>query len=170
MDFKKIFEDFKNEIKNMLPAPVVPAQTPAPVAKYTVGQPAPDLKEGENPQPDGSVVVVSNGLVTEIKPAQAAPVEDKYVTVAQFQEFATMVKDSLSAVVKPVAELKASVDTELVNIKNQIKGKHTPPTKQFAKQPESELTVKDIMALKSDGKINEFKIEYKRKFGVEPEL
>jgi hypothetical protein len=172
MDFKKIFEDFKNEIKNMLPAPapVVPAQTPAPVAKYTVGQPAPDLKEGENPQPDGSVVVVSNGLVTEIKPAQAAPVEDKYVTVAQFQEFATMVKDSLSAVVKPVAELKASVDTELVNIKNQIKGKHTPPTKQFAKQPESDISVKDLINLRTEGKIDQYKIEYKRKFGVDPDL
>jgi len=63
-----------------------------------------------------------------VKPA--AEIEDKYVTVAQFQEFAAMVKDSLSAVVKPVNELKANFDSELVNIKNQIKGKHTPPTQR----------------------------------------
>ena len=186
MDFKKMFEDFKTEIKNMLPAPA-PVAAPVKASMElkladgsTVTSDAADASalegsstnapDGTHALADGSSIVVAGGKITEVKPAQAAPVEDKYVTVAQFQEFATMVKDSLSAVVKPVAELKASVDTELVNIKNQIKGKHTPPTKQFAKQPESDISVKDLLALKADGKINEFKIAYKSKFGEEPEL
>lgn len=128
---KKWFEDFKNEIKSMVKA-LTPAAQPAPVATtYEVGKPAPDLKEGENTQPDGSVVVVSGGMVTEIKPsmpAQAATPE--YVTVAQFKEFAAIIKESLGDVIKPVVnELKASVDTQIVDIKNQIKGKHEPKTK-----------------------------------------
>jgi ATP-dependent protease ClpP protease subunit len=131
MDLKKWFDDFKTEIKNDIKGLLPTA--PAPVAAvYEIGKPAPDLKEGENPQPDGSVIVVSGGLVTEIKPsmpAQAQAATPEYVTVAQFQEFATMIKDSLKEVVKPVSDLKASVDTQLIDIKNQIKGKHTPPTK-----------------------------------------
>jgi ATP-dependent Clp protease protease subunit len=186
MDFKKMFEDFKSEIKNMLPAPA-PVAAPVKASMElkladgsTVTSDAADASalrgsstnapDGTHALADGSSIVVAGGKITEVKPAQAAPVEDKYVTVAQFQEFATMVKDSLSAVVKPVADLKASVDTELVNIKNQIKGKHTPPTKQFAKQPESDISVKDLINLRTEGKIDQYKIEYKRKFGVDPDL
>lgn len=186
MDFKKMFEDFKSEIKNMLPAPA-PVAAPVKASMElkladgsTVTSDAADASalrgsstnapDGTHALADGSSIVVAGGKIIEVKPAQAAPVEDKYVTVAQFQEFATMVKDSLSAVVKPVADLKASVDTELVNIKNQIKGKHTPPTKQFAKQPESDISVKDLINLRTEGKIDQYKIEYKRKFGVDPDL
>ena len=186
MDFKKEFEDFKAAVKAMLP--MQPAQPEKPKASMElkladgsmvssdaadasglVGS-ATNAPDGVHALADGSSIVVAGGKITEVKPAEA-PIEDKYVTVAQFQEFAAMVKDSLSAVVKPVNELKANFDTELVNIKNQIRGKHTPSNKQIAtKVVESELTVKDILALREQGKIEEYKIEYKRKFGVDVEV
>lgn len=182
MDFKKMFEDFKSEIKAMIP--MQPEQKPkamelkladgsmvtsdAADASALVGS-ATNAPDGTHALADGSSIVVAGGKITEVKPA--AEIEDKYVTVAQFQEFAAMVKDSLSAVAKPVNELKANFDSELVNIKNQIKGKHTPSSKQIAtKVADSELTVKDIVALREQGKIEEYKIEYKRKFGVDAEV
>jgi ATP-dependent protease ClpP protease subunit len=185
MDFKNLFEDFKKEIKAMLPqaaapaAPVVKAlelkladgrtvNSDAADASGLVGS-ATDAPDGTHQLEDGSSIVVAGGKITEVKPAAAPQAE--YVTVAQFQEFAAMVKDSLSAVVKPVNELKANFDTELVNIKNQIRGKHTPKTKQIETQSAgSEMTVKDILALREAGKIEDYKIEYKRKFGVEADV
>jgi ATP-dependent protease ClpP protease subunit len=183
MDFKKMFEDFKNEIKAMLPmeqpkpkamelklADGSMVTSDAADASALVGS-ATNAPDGTHALADGSSIVVAGGKITEVKSAQVAKVEDKYVTVAQFQEFAAMVKDSLSAVVNPVSELKASVDTQLSDIKNQIKGKHTPPMKQHqTPNVGSELTVKDIMALREHGKVEEYKIEYKRKFGVDAEL
>lgn len=181
MDFKKMLEDFKTEIKNMFPAPAAPTvkamelkladgsmvTSDAADASALVGS-STNAPDGTHQLADGSSIVVAGGKITEVKPVE---VEDKkYVTVAQFQEFAAMVKDSLSSVVKPISELKASVDTELVNIKNQIKGKHTPPNKQYQTQPQSDISVKDLVALRTEGKIDEYKNEYKRKYGVEPEL
>jgi hypothetical protein len=137
-----MFEDFKSEIKAMLPAQQEEQKkVKAMELKLADGRTvnsdaadeaglvgsATDAPDGTHALDDGRSIVVAGGKITEVKPAAAPQAE--YVTVAQFQEFAAMVKDSLSAVVKPVNELKANFDTELVNIKNQIKGKHTPATK-----------------------------------------
>ncbi|MFN7610866.1 MAG: Clp protease ClpP, partial [bacterium] len=165
MDFKKMFEDFKSEIKAMLPMqPEEPKKPKAMELKLADGRTvnsdaadeaglvgsATDAPDGTHALDDGRSIVVAGGKITEVKPAAAPQAE--YVTVAQFQEFAAMVKDSLSAVVKPVNELKANFDTELVNIKNQIRGKHTPKTKQIETQSAgSEMTVKDILALREAG-------------------
>lgn len=143
MDFKKDFEDFKAAVKAMLP--MQPEQKPkamelkladgsmvtsdAADASALVGS-ATNAPDGTHQLEDGSSIVVAGGKITEVKPA-APQATAEYVTVAQFQEFAAMVKDSLSAVVKPVNELKANFDTELVNIKNQIRGKHNPSQKQL---------------------------------------
>ncbi|MFM7430278.1 MAG: ATP-dependent Clp protease proteolytic subunit [Flammeovirgaceae bacterium] len=182
MDFKKMLDDFKNEIKNMLPAPAPTVKalelkladgsivtSDATDASALVGS-STNAPDGTHTLADGTSIVVAGGKITEVKPVEQASLQNQYVTVAQFQEFAAMVKDSLSSVAKPMNELKASVDSELVNIKNQIKGKHTPPTKQYQTPSESDISVKNLVALRTEGKIEEYKNEYKRKYGVEPEL
>jgi len=109
-------------------APVAPAPAPAPiVASYEVGKPAPDLKEGENPQPDGSVIVVEAGLVKEIKP-KAEPVAAP--SMAQFSALETSVTalaeqvGNLSGLLKAKVESEAKLEASLkkANIKedNQI--------------------------------------------------
>jgi hypothetical protein len=116
-------------------APAAPAPVAAPVivAAYEVGKPAPDLKEGENPQPDGSIVVVEAGVVKEIKPkmedVQAAKLSALEESVTAIAEQVASLSGMVKAKLDSEKELKASLDAELVNIKNQIKGKHTPATK-----------------------------------------
>ncbi len=114
-------------------APVAPAPAPAPiVASYEVGKPAPDLKEGENQQPDGSVIVVEAGLVKEIKP-KAEPMQAP--SMAQFSALETSVTalaeqvGNLSGLLKAKVESEAKLEASLTEIKNQIKGKHEPKTK-----------------------------------------
>jgi ATP-dependent protease ClpP protease subunit len=114
------------------PAPA-PVAAPVIVAAYEVGKPAPDLKEGENPQPDGSVVIVEAGVVKEIKPkmedVQAAKLSALEASVSAIAEQVASLSGMFKAKLDSEKELKASLDAELVNIKNQIKGKHTPATK-----------------------------------------
>ena len=131
MDLNKLL----SEIKAMFPAPVAApvkamelklkdgsvVTTDAADASTLVGS-STNAPEGVNELEDGSSIVVAGGKITEVK-APAAPVA--YVTVAQFNEFAIGIKDSLKALV----DLKNSTDTELVAIKNQITGKHTPDKK-----------------------------------------
>lgn len=128
-------QDFIEKIKANL-APVAPAPAPvvAPiVAAYKEGDAAGDLKEGENPQPDGSVVVVEAGVVKEIKPkvedVQAAKFSALEASVSAIAEQVASLSGMFKAKLDSEKELKASLDAELVNIKNQIKGKHTPATK-----------------------------------------
>lgn len=113
--------------------PVAPA-APAPVKALAVGDPA--MKDGQ-PLPDGehdmgdSVVVVKDGKVAEIKPKAPAP---QMASVAQVQAL----ENNVAALAEAVSNLsnqlqakaeeqKKSFDAELFEIKNQIKGQHTPP-------------------------------------------
>jgi ATP-dependent protease ClpP protease subunit len=128
-------QEFIEKIKaNLAPVAPAPAPTPTPiVAAYKVGDAAGDLKEGENPQPDGSVVIVEAGVVKEIKPkmedVQAAKLSALEASVTAIAEQVASLSGMVKAKLDSEKELKASIDAELVNIKNQIKGKHTPATK-----------------------------------------
>jgi ATP-dependent protease ClpP protease subunit len=127
-------QDFIEKIKANLTPAAAPVAAPV-VAAYEVGKPAPDLKEGENLQPDGSVVVVEAGVVKEIKPkveiedVQAAKLSALEASVTAIAEQVANLSGMVKAKLDSEKELKASLDAELVNIKNQIKGKHTPATK-----------------------------------------
>jgi len=124
-------QEYIDKIKaSFAPVPTpTPTPTPAPVAMYEVGKPAPDLKEGENPQPDGSIVVVEAGMVKEIKPKLEAP------SMAQVQA----IEKNLGALAEAVSSLtekfSAKYDAELVEIKKQIKGQHTPAKKAVEGSP-----------------------------------
>jgi ATP-dependent protease ClpP protease subunit len=130
----KIQESIEKIKANLAPVAPAPAPTPTPiVAAYKVGDTAGDLKEGENPQPDGSVVIVEAGVVKEIKPkmedVQAAKLSALEASVTAIAEQVASLSGMVKAKLDSEKELKASIDAELVNIKNQIKGKHTPATK-----------------------------------------
>ena len=130
----KIQESIEKIKANLAPVAPAPAPTPTPiVAAYKVGDAAGDLKEGENPQPDGSVVIVEAGVVKEIKPkmedVQAAKLSALEASVTAIAEQVASLSGMVKAKLDSEKELKASIDAELVNIKNQIKGKHTPATK-----------------------------------------
>lgn len=131
-------QEFIEKIKaNLAPAAPAPAPVNVPVvAAYKVGDPAGELKEGENPQPDGSVVVVEAGMIKEIKPKM----EDKAPSMAQFSALETSVTalaeqvGNLSGLLKAKADSEAKIEAKLqeslTEIKNQIKGKHTPATQR----------------------------------------
>ncbi len=170
-----VIKEYIAKIKaNLAPATPTPAPVPAPaVVAMKVGDPAPaGAQEGDNEMGD-LIVTVAGGKITEIKPKSApAP------TMAQVNAL----EQNLTAIAEQVASLselmKAKMDADkvitesIIEIKNNIKGKHTPPKKvENRNQPATEkpLELKALMALNKPDTMAEFKAEYFKKFGQEPE-
>ncbi len=126
-------QEFIDKIKANLPV-TAPAPVVAPIVamEYKIGDPAGELKEGENAQPDGSVIVVEAGMVKEIKP-KAEPVAAP--SMAQFSALETSVTalaeqvGNLSGLLKAKMDSEKAIEASITEMKNQIKGKHTPATK-----------------------------------------
>lgn len=161
-------------------APAAPAQ-PAPVKALAVGDPA--MKDGQ-PLPDGehdmgdAIVVVKDGKVAAINPKAAAP------TQAQFQAL----EGSVTALAEAVSNLsqqfkakadeqKKAFDLELTEIKNSIKGQHTPPKKSNnmdqptadSKEWDALMAKNKILSLRKDDP-EKFKALYEAKFGTKPNI
>lgn len=122
--------------------------------------------DGEHKLADGSSIVVAGSKITEVKPA--APAAPEAVSVAQFNELVSLVKD-VATQIKAVKDENANA---LIELKSQIKGTHTPPKKrenQSAAVKGSKLSLKEILALKAEGKIEEYKAAYFEKYGVQVE-
>lgn len=173
-------QEFIDKIKANI-APVAPPAPAAPiVAKtYKVGDPAGDLQEGENQQPDGSIVVVMNGVVSEIKPATPAP------TMAQVQSLEGSVTAlaeqvaNLSEMVKAKLESEKEITKSITEIKDQIKGKHTPPLKkENQNQPLNNELAKKFDEMFVAGTLGQVKAQapedyknmYFAKYGVNPNI
>jgi ATP-dependent protease ClpP protease subunit len=137
---------------------------------------ATNAPDGEHALADGRTIVVAGGKITEVKDAAPAAEatkkpEEQYVSVAAFKEFTESVNEALKA----IKEAKDASAAELVDIRNQIKGVHTPPKKrenanQKGAGAGEKLSHKELMALRAGGKIEEYKEEYFRAYGVEPQL
>lgn len=126
--------------------------------------------DGEHKLSDGSSIVVAGGKITELKPA--APVAPEAVSVAQFNELVSLVKDVAGQIKAVKDENTKAFDNALTELKSHIKGTHTPPKKrenQTAPVKGSKLSAKDILALKEEGKIEEYKAAYFEKYGVQVE-
>lgn len=126
--------------------------------------------DGEHKLADGSSIVVAGGKITELKPA--APVAPEAVSVAQFNELVSLVKDVAGQIKAVKDENTKAFDNALTELKSHIKGTHTPPKKrenQTAPVKGSKLSAKDILALKEEGKIEEYKAAYFEKYGVQVE-
>lgn len=93
MNMNKIQEFIKkikgDHIANAAPAP---AQAPVKSEDYVIGQPfvmngKPVTQDGEYPLPDGRIVVVTNGVISEIEtdvpPAQVAAIETNLTALAE---------------------------------------------------------------------------------------